>query len=59
MSNNQCIIRAEHYWLRPLSFARDNDIEIAFPQREIRVRTADEIIPSVDARRGVAKPKVA
>ena len=45
--------------LRPLSFARDNDIEIAFPQREIRVRTADEIIPSEDARRGVAKPKVA
>ena len=38
---------------------RDNDIEIAFPQREIRVRTADEIIPSEDARRGVAKPKVA
>ena len=22
MSTNQCIIRAEHYWLRPLSFAR-------------------------------------
>ena len=21
MSNNQCIIRAEHYWLRPLYFA--------------------------------------
>ena len=38
---------------------RDNNIEIAFPQREIRVRTADEIIPSEDARRGVAKPKVA
>jgi len=36
---------------------RDNDIEIAFPQREIRVRTADEVIPVVEDTGGVKRKK--
>jgi len=42
---------------------RDNDIEIAFPQREIRVRTAEEVFPSIadtdSSKRKKARSKAA